>query len=81
MIEQALKALYAEEINVQISSFWDGGWTVKIGDEMNGFSEEALFWNENFDKIAEYLHEYIIKVHENREKWIEMEKLARVIPD
>lgn len=38
-----LNALYNSEINVEISSFWDGGWTVKIGDAMNGFKAEMTF--------------------------------------
>lgn len=33
--------LCQSEINFSLSSFWDGGWTVKLGDEMNGFREEA----------------------------------------
>jgi hypothetical protein len=34
---EILQALYASEINVRIESFWDGGWTAVLGDEMNGF--------------------------------------------
>lgn len=33
--------LYDREINFSISSFWDGGFTVKLGDEMNGFKAET----------------------------------------
>jgi len=36
-----LQRLYDSEINASISSFWDGGFTVKLGDEMNGFVAEA----------------------------------------
>lgn len=35
--------LYSSEINCSISSFWDGGWTVKLGDEINGSAAEATF--------------------------------------
>src|SRR3984957_21299492 len=47
-----IDALYGSEINCSIASFWDNGFTVKLGDEMNGFvaekncrtsSEAALF--------------------------------------
>jgi hypothetical protein len=46
--------LYDSEINFSISCFWDGGFTVKLGDEMNGFVaretvgtyDEALAWLE-----------------------------------
>ena len=37
IIAWELRRLYDSEINVQISSFWDGGWMVKLGDEINGF--------------------------------------------
>lgn len=44
--------LYDSEINFSISCFWDGGFTAKIGDDMNGFEaektvktcDEALAW-------------------------------------
>jgi len=36
-LEQELKKLYDSEINVSITSFWDGGWRVALGDELNGF--------------------------------------------
>lgn len=29
--------LYENEINAEVSCFWDGGWDVKIGDDMNGW--------------------------------------------
>lgn len=38
-----LAALYAHEINVGLQSFWDGGWDVWIGDEMNGKRCETTF--------------------------------------
>lgn len=48
-----MRALYANEINVAISSFWDGGWDVKLGDEMNGFKAESNF--DNLDDAASWL--------------------------
>ena len=35
-----IQALYKSEINCSVSTFWDGGFTVKLGDEMNGFVAE-----------------------------------------
>src|ERR1041385_6903471 len=35
-----LQKIYDSEINVQIAWFWDGGITVRLGDEMNGFLAE-----------------------------------------
>lgn len=36
-----IEALYESEINCCVSTFWDGGIEVKLGDEMNGFVAEA----------------------------------------
>lgn len=36
---EVLQELYSSEINASISSFWDSGWLVQLGDEMNGFKE------------------------------------------
>lgn len=36
-MEEELQKMYDSEINVQINSFWDGGWRVAIGDHVNGF--------------------------------------------
>lgn len=38
-----LQDLYHSEINFEISTFWDGGFNVKIGDSSNGFRDEANF--------------------------------------
>jgi hypothetical protein len=35
-----IDALYESEINCSIACFWDNGFTVKLGDEMNGFVAE-----------------------------------------
>ena len=34
---ETLQSLYNSEINFSISTFWDGGFDWKLGDEMNGF--------------------------------------------
>lgn len=34
------EALYDSEINFSIASFFDGGYQVKLGDEMNGYRAE-----------------------------------------
>ena len=44
-IEIVMKKLYESEINCSISTFWDNGWDVKLGDEMNGFVAEGNFRN------------------------------------
>lgn len=52
-----LQALYDHEINCGMSSFWDNGWDVWIGDEMNGYRAERNFRPEEFDLIAQWLIE------------------------
>jgi hypothetical protein len=46
--------LYDSEINFSISCFWDGGFEVKLGDELNGFAAEARL--ERWDEIEPWLH-------------------------
>lgn len=43
-----LQDLYDSEINFTVSTFWDGGFDVKLGDAMNGFVAEERFrrWGE-----------------------------------
>jgi hypothetical protein len=36
-----MQRLYDSEINATMSSFWDDGFYVKLGDEMNGFRAEG----------------------------------------
>lgn len=40
---EVLERLYKAEINAGISSFWDAGYRVWIGDESNGIKREAQF--------------------------------------
>jgi hypothetical protein len=37
-----IAALHDSEINGEVSWFYDGTWSVKLGDEMNGFDAEAV---------------------------------------
>lgn len=39
-LEETMQKLYDSEINCTISTFWDVGFTVKLGDEMNGYKAE-----------------------------------------
>jgi hypothetical protein len=43
-----MQRLYDSEINAWITSFWDDGFYVRLGDEMNGFRAEVqcMTWNE-----------------------------------
>ncbi len=41
-LESELQLIYDSEINVRIESFWDGGYRVAVGDELNG-----LHWHKD----------------------------------
>ena len=51
-LHEAIQALYDSEINFLIANFWDGGFDVKLGDQLNGFKAcgneatwaEAVYW-------------------------------------
>jgi hypothetical protein len=45
-----LQRIYDSEINAEIGRFWDGGFTVRLGDKMNGFLAE-----EDVNSVAEIL--------------------------
>lgn len=38
---RTFQALYDSEINFAVSTFWDGGFDWKLGDDMNGFVAEG----------------------------------------
>ena len=38
-VGEILRRLYDSEINIEISSFWDGGYDFRIGDTANGFKQ------------------------------------------
>ncbi len=38
-LEIMLHMFYEQEKNIIISSFWEGGWYVGIGDDLNGFDD------------------------------------------
>jgi len=40
-LEEELQKIYDSEINLSLSWLWDGGFDLKLGDEMNGFVEEG----------------------------------------
>ncbi|NVM41382.1 hypothetical protein HWX16_13715 [Ochrobactrum intermedium] len=55
---EVFKAAYDSEINIYLASFWDAGWEVRIGDEMNGFLAEKRF--RDIDKVAPWVKEQVI---------------------
>ena len=59
----ALQDLYDSEINYSIETFWDGGFTVKLGDEMNGFVSSGSF--DTFNECVYWLADESIKMFPN----------------
>lgn len=45
---ETLQALYDSEINFHLSTFWDGGFTAKLGDDMNSYA-----WEGEFDTVQD----------------------------
>ena len=48
MTDSIFQRLYDSEINFEVSSFWDGGLDVRLGDAINGFvrQEKLDTWSE-----------------------------------
>jgi len=57
--------LYHSEINFAVSTAWDLGFDVKLGDEMNGYCAEANF--RRFGQIEPWLIEQAINHFPNSE--------------
>lgn len=53
--------LYDSEINFHVSSFWDGGFEVRLGDPINGFRAETTV--PHFGMIAGWLIEAAIECY------------------
>jgi squalene cyclase len=53
--------LYDSEINYSISCFWDCGWTVKLGDPLNGWAAEA--YCDSWDEAAQFLRRAAITAY------------------
>lgn len=54
-VDEALRYAYKQETNISITTFWDDGWQVKIGDDWNGFSHEKKFKRDGFDLIGPWI--------------------------
>lgn len=61
----AMQELYDSEINCQISSFWDTGYTAKLGDEMNGFVDSRGF--ETIEDAMNWLVHRAIEIYPDSE--------------
>jgi hypothetical protein len=61
-----LQALYRFEMNCQLSSFWDGGWTFKLGDSTNGFTMTERF--DTLQEVAQFVWELNQQIADDNEE-------------
>lgn len=54
-----IQDLYSSEINFSVSTFWDGGFDVKLGDHVNGFRGETCV--ERRGQVEPWLTEQAIR--------------------
>lgn len=52
-LKALLRDLYASEINISISCFWDGGWDIALGDAMNGWRAKTCI--DNLDHAPKWI--------------------------
>lgn len=45
--------LYDSEISFSISCFWDGGFEIKLGDDLNGYTAQTRV--ESWDEVEQWL--------------------------
>lgn len=66
-----IRNIYESEINFSICTFWDGGYTVRLGDCTNGFIDEAPC-NVTFQDAVEELIYMVLKHYPNSTyaKWL-----------
>lgn len=54
-----IQDLYNSEINFAVSTMWDGGFEVQIGDQVSGFKAKATFWH--WGQVEQWLTAEAIK--------------------
>lgn len=60
-LSDVLSRLYESEINVGLKSFWDSGWDVWIGDDMNGLKAETQV--HSLTAVAEWLDDEVRRLY------------------
>lgn len=60
-MENLLQELYKSEINFRISTFWDEGFKVEIGDEMNEFVAE--FSSHDLSECMNWLQNKAVEIY------------------
>jgi hypothetical protein len=54
-----MQDLYHSEINCSVSTFWDGGFEIKLGDHMSGVKAETVV--DRWGQVEPWLTEQVIK--------------------
>ncbi len=60
MLIEILKDLYASEINISISCFWDGGWNIALGDLINGWGAKVML--DDLENAPEWIIENATRI-------------------
>jgi hypothetical protein len=60
-MSKILKDLYDSEINFSIVTFWDAGFNVKLGDQINGFEAETTVYT--FAEAVEWLRAAAVEAY------------------
>jgi hypothetical protein len=56
-LQSILDKYYKQERNVKLESFWDGGWIVMLGDELNGYTAESAF--DTLEEVTKFLEDML----------------------
>ncbi len=54
-LDEAIRILYAQELNCRVQTVWDDGLQVSLGDDYNGYAAHAYFSMGQIDKAARWL--------------------------
>lgn len=67
-LARTMRELYASEINCGMSSFWDAGFEVWLGDDMNGRKVvDTNLYPGDLDAAARLLHEAALRLYPDSE--------------
>lgn len=62
-LESVIRRAYASEINVGLQSFWDAGFHVWIGDDVNGLQAQDNFAVEDLADVPAWIDEAIRRIY------------------
>ena len=71
-----LRQLAESEINLSLECFYDAGWTVRLGDPLNGIVAQERFRQDELDQVPSWL----IAVASDRYPRSEFAKIYAIAP-